>query len=501
MYTLIVFLSAAGALTLEIAAGRMIAPYVGMSLYTWTAIIAVVLAGLSVGHWVGGRIADRETVATNGHRDMMLALGAAAVSTLLCLPLLRFSAGYLLMGNAESIQSVVLLTSALFFLPSLFAGIISPIATKLAIDTEPARTGAILGRMFAAGALGSILGTLASGYLFISWIGTNGTVLAVAALYVVLAVILIPKARATAAPLVVLLAALGGAGLWTHQADALTSPCDRETDYFCIRIDDFSAMSGRESRLMVLDHLVHSINDKADPTLLYSPYVHFVDEVVRRRFPGKGPASAYFVGGGGFTLPRAWLTAFPETEMVVAEIDPEVTAMAEEELWLDRRDDRLTVRDADARIVLRQLPAQQTFDVVFGDAFHDIAVPAHLVSDEFNALIKERLSPNGLYAINAVDRAREPRFIYSLVKTLKQRFESVEVWLESEVSLDDERVTFILLASDAPSPEPTLRSLFGIERRWLRWPDDDLTTRVAAIDPPVLTDQYAPVERLLFPGF
>ncbi|MEL6279434.1 MAG: fused MFS/spermidine synthase [Pseudomonadota bacterium] len=52
-------LSSAGSMALEIAAGRLMAPYVGMSLYSWTAIIAVVLAGLSVGHWIGGVMADR----------------------------------------------------------------------------------------------------------------------------------------------------------------------------------------------------------------------------------------------------------------------------------------------------------------------------------------------------------------------------------------------------------------------------------------------------------
>ncbi|MCB2099553.1 MAG: fused MFS/spermidine synthase, partial [Rhodobacterales bacterium] len=65
-YGAALFLSSAGGLTVEIVAGRMIAPYVGMSLYTWTAIIAVVLAGLSVGHWIGGRLAGPHVDARRG---------------------------------------------------------------------------------------------------------------------------------------------------------------------------------------------------------------------------------------------------------------------------------------------------------------------------------------------------------------------------------------------------------------------------------------------------
>ena len=52
--------SSACGLIIEIVAGRLLAPVFGMSLYTWTSIIAVVLAGLSVGHWVGGNL-------TRGH--------------------------------------------------------------------------------------------------------------------------------------------------------------------------------------------------------------------------------------------------------------------------------------------------------------------------------------------------------------------------------------------------------------------------------------------------
>src|SRR5512139_55607 len=55
----IVFLSSACMMILELVAGRMIAPYVGVSLYTWTGVIGVILAGMSLGNYVGGRLADR----------------------------------------------------------------------------------------------------------------------------------------------------------------------------------------------------------------------------------------------------------------------------------------------------------------------------------------------------------------------------------------------------------------------------------------------------------
>src|SRR3546814_13301554 len=63
--------------------------------------------------------------------------------------------------------------------------------------------------------------------------------------------------------------------------------------------------SGRPSAAMVLDHLAHSLNDRDDPTLLYSPYLDFVARRTEGLLAGR-PPRAYFIGGGAFTLPRAW---------------------------------------------------------------------------------------------------------------------------------------------------------------------------------------------------
>src|SRR5712692_7003749 len=56
---LIVFVSSACTMVLELVAGRIMAPYIGVSLYTWTSIIGVVLAGISLGNYLGGKVADR----------------------------------------------------------------------------------------------------------------------------------------------------------------------------------------------------------------------------------------------------------------------------------------------------------------------------------------------------------------------------------------------------------------------------------------------------------
>ncbi|MCK5167916.1 MAG: fused MFS/spermidine synthase, partial [Rhodospirillaceae bacterium] len=181
LFGLALFISSACGLIVEIVAGRLLAPYIGMSLYTWTAIIAVVLTGLSVGHWVGGVLAAPHVKAKIGSRRVAWALGFAAISTLASLVLIRTVSGYLMQSTMGLIPIIVLLTTALFFLPSFFVGIVSPILTKITVDESNHHTGRVIGRMYALGALGSIAGTLSAGYFFISWIGSSGTIIMVAA--------------------------------------------------------------------------------------------------------------------------------------------------------------------------------------------------------------------------------------------------------------------------------------------------------------------------------
>ena len=182
-----VFLSAAAALAVEIVAARVMAPVVGMSLYTWTAVIAVVLAGLSIGHWAAGRLYP--DALTPGRGDAVIAgsLGLAALSTIAA-AYLRLLALDVVDGlGGVSIASIIALSVLLFFAPSFFVGIVAPASTTLALARDGVDRGRVIGRMFALGAAGSILGTMTAGYVLLSWVGSFRSLLLIAAVYGTLA--------------------------------------------------------------------------------------------------------------------------------------------------------------------------------------------------------------------------------------------------------------------------------------------------------------------------
>ncbi|MCB4823730.1 fused MFS/spermidine synthase [Roseicella aerolata] len=496
-----ILLASALGMVVEIVAGRLLAPHVGMSLYTWTAIIAVVLGGFSLGHWWGGRLAGAECDRQMGHRRLGWLLCGCAAATLLAVPALRLAAPWLEGEGVHPLAAILGLSLAAFFLPSLLVGTVSPIVTKLAVEeASPGQVGPVLGRLFAVSALGAIAGTLAAGFLFVAWLGSTATMLACAGLYGLLAAghagaaLAWARRRAAlpAAAAAGLAALLLPAGL--ARLPAFASPCEAESAYFCIRGVDLAEAVGQPARLMVLDHLAHGANVRDEPTLFVQPYLHLVDEVMAARGLPERPA-AFFLGGGAFTLPRAWAADHPGGRFTVAELDPAVAAAARRDFWLEDSP-ALTVLAADGRPALQALPAAAQFDLVFADAFHDIAMPVHLATREWHRAVRARLRPGGAYAANVMEDKRQPRFLLALARTLALDFPVVEVWVEM-AEAPGRRVTYLLLASDAPTPFGRIAARRGPERRWARLPPEFVAARIATAGVPVLTDDFAPVDRLM----
>jgi predicted membrane-bound spermidine synthase len=487
LYAVIITLTSALLMVLEMVAGRLIAPYVGVSLYTWTAVIGVVLAGLSVGNWLGGVWADRG----GSERGVAAVLIAAGIATLLSIVWLGAVAGPIQQAAISLLAASLLLTAALFFLPALLLGVVAPMLTTLALALS-SRTGQTVGTLHALAAAGSIAGTFAAGYWLIPAWGSRTLIVASGITLIVLALPLVrrtPLLIGGVATLVILTL------LATSASGGLRSPCDRESSYFCIRVvsDEWSMPAG-ETRSLVLDHLLHGINHSSEPTLLIAPYVQLIDELIAHQLDGEEAEGIFFIGGGAYTQPRALRHRYPEAELHVAELDPLVTRVASEQLFLDI--DEMVIEHHDARVVLNRLEGKR-FDAIIGDAFHDIAIPWHLVTSEFAELVRQRLKPGGIYLLNVVDAFPDGRLVKSMVATLSQHFNAVEVWLDT-LPEEPVRVTYVIAAADrlATLP-PRLEAQRGLPREWFRITEPLLATGTPLDQLPVLSDDHAPVEGLL----
>ena len=486
----LVFISSACSMVLELVAGRIIAPYVGVSLYTWTTVIGVVLAGISLGNFLGGWLADRW--ASPRLLGLTFLLGGLACFEILAVDAL----GAHLPGNWPVVVQILALTAALFFLPSALLGGVSPIVAKLAVQ-DLARTGSTVGRIYAAGAVGSIVGTFATGYVLIAQFGTHTIVWGVAVLLLSMGLLLVLFGRNRLLVLLFLAAATGGI-FWAAGRGWLRGPCSLETNYFCIRVRE-QERDGETVRVLVLDRLVHSYSSLDDPTRLVYGYEQVYAQVTAQRARAKPDLRALFIGGGGYTFPRYMEAVYPQSELTVIELDPAVTRTAYDALGL-KRDTRIVSHNEDARLFMEQNPPQP-YDLILGDAFNDYSVPYHLTTLEFHRRVRAWLAPEGVYMLNLIDGGRRD-FLRASIYTLQQTFGHVYVVPGHTSWRDSPRMTYVLIASDATVDLSAIQTPGdgGLQVNNVLG-DGEVKSLLAEGPTVLLTDRYAPVEQMLAPVF
>jgi spermidine synthase len=479
--SLIVFVTSAGVLVLEILAGRLLAPYVGVTLETYTGIIGTVLAGIALGSWWGGRLADRYDPRTL----LGPAIAIGGLLALACLPIVR------LFGPAlASREPVAIVTLAFlgFFAPATVLSSVTPMVVKVQLNSLR-MTGRTVGRLSAIGTVGALFGTFVTGFVLLAAFPTPPIIVAAGVVLVAGGVALwgcLPRTSGVSQPPVIAGAiALVALGL------LVGTPCERETAYFCASVvQDPERASGR---LLILDTLRHSYVDLDDPTYLEFDYARAVVDVIDAHYPRPQALDVLHVGGGGFTLPRHVAATRPGSTSVVLELDPELVHVAREQLDL-RTSSQLEVRTGDARLGIRRLPSDSQ-DVVVGDAFGGLAVPWHLTTAELVAEVDRVLRPGGIYVLNLIDHPPSA-FARAETATLAAAFPETAVIATPGRLERTEGGNFVL----AGGPLEVARIREQLEARDAR----DVVVAGAererfAGDAPVLTDDYAPVDQLLEP--
>ena len=469
----LVFFSSASVLVIEILAARLLAPYLGVSLEVFTGIIGVILAGISVGAWLGGRLADRMDPA--GLLGPLFVLGGIAS---LASPMIADAIGPSLDRSAISVVSAATLG---FFLPAAVLSAVPPVVVKIQLSTLD-RTGTVVGSYSAMGTAGAIFGTFVTGFVLIAAFPTRPTMAVLGGVLTLAGVVLwVARTRWS-------LLSVGAAGLLAVLLIAADPPCQYETTYHCAVItSDEERPSGRT---LHLDRLANSYVDLADPTYLHFRYIKLIADVVNIEGPA-GPLNVVSIGGGGFTVPGYVGATRPGSTNTVLEIDRELVDIGTAEFGLDPE---IEVVVDDARISLRDLPSN-TADVVVGDAFSGASVPWHLTTTEFNHQIADILKDGGVYVMNVIDYGSR-RFARSEVATLLEVFEHVALLAPPSYIAGDAGGNFVIVASQWPIDRVEIER--AIERRGggeVVIDGDQLGRFVDNAS--VLTDDFAPVDQML----
>ncbi len=511
---------------MEIAASRVLAPFFGNSLFVWGALIGIVLAGLSIGYWAGGVLADRWPEP----RLLAAVMGLGALGVL-AIPVLD---GPVLKGIVEwdpgPRLNPVLAAIALFGPPSIVLAGVAPIAVRLRARSMTT-LGQTAGRLFAISTAGSIAGTFATAFWLIPEVGTDqllgiaaATLFVAAALFAaaerlaVTAAIALAGGMLAAGAAVSLAPETGGlldeaqarnwsplyrrAGFDRSQeprvAEGLTLRYAKDTRYHRLSVAD-----DETTRYLRFDNSYQSGMPLARPFGTAFEYADFFHLALAYKPDAR---DILFVGLGGGSSPKRLWRDFPQLRIQAVELDPVVVDVAYDYFALPR-DPRLKVAVDDGRRYLDR--EERRWDVVMIDAFYADAIPFHLFTNEFLDLVRSRLNPGGLVITNTIGAiaGRRSRLFRSVYRTYRSVFPTVLVHptiLPGDQG-DEGIRNLIVVATDQAAPNKKF-----LAERWAKiragsrgapnlekaiGDRHDRPISVAGV--PTLTDDFAPTDSLL----
>src|SRR5829696_2632575 len=389
---LLVFVVGTGSLGAEIAAVRLLSPYFGASTVVWANTIGVVLVALSLGYWLGGRMADR--------RPDMRGLCLLTLTAAVLLALVPFAADPLLDLAVDALDEIsagafvgsLIAVLVLVAVPVLLLGAVSPYAIRLAVSSVE-EAGTVAGRLYALSTAGSLVGTLLSALLFIPLIGTRRTFLVFALAIASMAVLgLRPVRRYALAPAAIVVLMALPVGALKAETDKGRVIYETDTEYQYARV--IESPTGKRYLELNEGQAQHSVY--APDTVLTGDVWdgHLVLPFAGR---SRAPARVAILGNAAGTTSRAYERFFPRTRVDGVEIDPELSEIGRR--YFDMNNPRLRRFHEDARPFLRRIDAR--YDVISVDAYRQPYIPFYLTTREFFELARDRLARDGVLVVNA----------------------------------------------------------------------------------------------------
>ncbi len=419
----LVFVAGIASLALEMCASRLLGPWYGTSLVVWANIIGFFLIYLSVGYFLGGRVADRyPNPALLGALTAAAAI-ATALIPIISGPILDWSERGLNTDNASIFFSSMLAVILLFAVPVILLGFVSPFAVRLSVK-RLGTTGSKAGGLYALSTAGSILGAFLPVLVFIPWDGVRWTLFATALALLLVSLLLLPLRLRSVS---------GGAGLIGALllipllAPQIMGPLksepgliyDKESLYNYIQVVRES--DGTMELVLNEGHAIHSVYN---PNQVLTGW--YWDYYLAAPYLNPPPAAGQvhrmaIIGLASGTIARQFTAIYGPVAIDGVEIDPDIVAAGRK--YFAMTEPNLHVSVADGRTFMRV--THHTYDVVAIDAFQQPYIPFQLTTREFFEEIRAHLSPNGVVVLNTGHTSHDYRLVQAFVNTLSLVFPSV----------------------------------------------------------------------------
>ena len=431
----VVFAAGAASLATEICASRLLAPYFGNSTVVWANVIGLILIYLSVGYWLGGRIADRHPTTR--------ALGVILIAAALCVAALPFVARPFLSLALHGFQAISVgavagsffATLALFAVPVSLLGMASPFALRLSIASVES-AGTVSGRLSALATVGAIIGTFGSALVLIPSVGTQRTMLTAALLVAVVSLPLLLRGAAVASIVIAGLIAVPPAVI----KPVVGEIAEQESAYQFVQV----ARDGDKTVLRtdegIADQSVYRpqtalTGAEWDMSLVVPPLL------------GTALHRVLVIGNAAGSTARVLAATYQGISIDGVEIDPVVTSLARRYMGMDHVPGLHVVTD-DGRAFLSTSTAR--YDLIVIDAYRQTYIPFYLATQEFFQLVRDHLNRGGAVALNVERVPGDDRLVRAVSGTLATTFPQVWEWPAL-------RFNAMVLGLDRPVPPASLR--------------------------------------------
>ena len=452
---------------LELAASRLISPTFGYSTYVWGALLGVVMAGLSIGYFIGGCLADKNHSTNNTYLIILMAfLFAAAIPY-------YGSAMIALVENQGVILGSALSVLFVFGPPIILLAMVSPMIIKL--NTKAVgEVGAKAGTVYAVSTLGSIAGTFITAFYLIPSYGTRITILVMAALLLIVA--LIGLGRKKYLYVALLLAVV----MILPQPSSPDIVYQTESEYSLIKV----VRHGDTLRLVV--------NQDRWTQTTYRPGEimtgRYWDYVTLGLFLSDAD-DVLVVGVAGGTSIRQLQHFRPDVRIDAVEIDPKMIEVAEEYFNLTIGEN-LNIIIEDGRTFIRN--TNKRYDLIVIDAFGGGPnIPYYLTTREFFQDAHDCLNDGGILMMNVLSVNDYMKLTESIAETMSDVFPSVYI-------IDLQTNQIIIAYKNKTSTQEYYQPLKEVPPELTPAANHATThTRTPTGDGTILTDDHAPIERMI----
>lgn len=479
---IIVFTSGSLVMIYEIIGSRILAPFIGTSTYVWTSLIGVILGSLSLGYYLGGKIADEKP--NLGILATVLFFAGAFLSATILLHNIILA---MISSTSLGLATKSIVAALLLFAPaSVLFGFVTPYAVRLKLNTVD-NAGKTVGRLYALSTIGSILGTFLAGFVLLPAIGSIRTLYLITGILFTLSFLIAPFAF-TAAKLFFLImfpSAIVFNEAYGYMMFRSFELHDSDTHYNRLQIyNTTDKRTNQPIRVLITDPLSTQsamFLESDELALNYSKYYHLL------RYYKPDFQNTLIIGGAAYSFPKEYLRTYPDKQIDVVEIDPQMTQIARDYFKL-QDSPNLKIIHEDGRIFLNK--NEKKYDAILVDAFNSMySIPFQLTTAEAVNRLNTSLKDDGVVILNMVSavEGKGAMFLEAEYKTFAEKFPHIYLFrTEPEKNLQTTQNLILIAAKSdkvSDSPDEIITAL--LKNKYDATINSDL---------PVLTDDFAPVE-------